>query len=266
MTPGPSGALAAAPLSHDRVAVLAGSDDAKGVFVIDLDSGRIKQSFGVTRESTGISTETPDGPVLVSVSGHTGDGHAVGSVEVWSLAGEKQQVVPMPSPALALTQAVDGNLYVLVGDDRARAALPLSLPSLQAGSALQLDGGTAYVALCRVGGTVFLVYSADGGVISARTMDNGQVVRSTVGGESPNCIDGVPRIYAISKSFTTRSLVVLSLPDMSQVSSIPASNDVRAIYPSDDHALLGLNATSQVSNIQRFASDKLGIASSTQVR
>lgn len=260
MVPGPSGAVAAVPLSHGRVAVLAGSDDAKAVFVIDLDSGRIKQSFGVTREATGLAAETPEGPVLVSVGGHTPDGKSVGSVERWSLTGEKQQVVPMPAPALGLTQAVDGTLFVLVGDDKAKAAIALSTPALGVGTTVPLDADDSYIALCRVGANAMLVYSGEHSPITARIMDSGQLIHSAIVGASPTCIEGDPRIYAISKGFTSRSVVVLTVPDMAQVAAIPASSDVRTLYPGEDRTLLALNASSSASNIQQFGHDKLSQA------
>src|SRR5690349_19241258 len=44
MIPAPANALAAAPLSGDRIAVLAGGDDSKGVFIVDARSGRVIHS------------------------------------------------------------------------------------------------------------------------------------------------------------------------------------------------------------------------------
>lgn len=257
MTPGPSGAIAAAPLGSERIAVLAGTDQAKGVFVIDLNSSRITQSFGVTREATSISTEGPDGPLLIGIGGRTLDGHPAGSVERWSLQGVKLQVVPMPAQVLGLSQVSAGELFVLIGDDRTRAAVPIAVPGLGVGKAIPLDAQTDDLALCQLGSDGLLVTSA-AGAISARSMDTGQVVRSRVAGQSPTCIPGQARIYAISKTFLTRSVIVLGLPDMSEVATAPASNDARALYPDGGHGLLALNATEQVSNIQLLPIDELG--------
>jgi hypothetical protein len=262
MTPGPGGAIAAAPLGAHRVAILAGTDAAKGVFVVDLDSARIVRSFGVTREAVAIGAAGPDGPVLLGIAGTTSDGHPAGSVEWWTLQGQKQQVVPMSARALAMTQVVGGQLFVLVGDDASRAAVPLTLGSMLVGRAIPLDATTDALALCQMGADALLVSSGPGMVVSARSIDTGQIVRSSVVADAPTCISGQARIYAISKTFLSRSVVVFGLPDMIQVASIPVSNDARALYAADPRGLLALNATRQVSNIQYLAVDGISAAAS----
>ena len=260
VTPGPGGALAAVPLGSHRVAVLAGTDQAKGVFVVDLDSGRIAQSFGVTREAVAIGSEGPDGPILLGIAGTTSDGHPAGSIESWTLQGQKQQVVPMSAHALAITQIAGGQLFVLVGDDRSRAAVPLTVPALMAGRPIPLDAAADALALCQVGSDALLVSSGSGSVVSVRSIDTGQVVRSAVVADNPACISGQARIYAISKTFLSRSVVVFGLPDMVQVASLPISNDARALYAADPQGLLALNATDQVSNLQYLAVGAIGAA------
>jgi hypothetical protein len=262
MTPGPGGAIAAAPLGAHRVAILAGTDAAKGVFVVDLDSARIVRSFGVTREAVAIGAAGPDGPVLLGIAGTTSDGHPAGSVESWTLQGQKQQVVPMSARALAMTQVVGGQLFVLVGDDASRAAVPLTLGSMLVGRAIPLDATTDTLALCQMGADALLVSSGPGMVVSARSIDTGQIVRSSVVADAPTCISGQARIYAISKTFLSRSVVVFGLPDMIQAASIPVSNDARALYAADPRGLLALNATRQVSNIQYLAVDGISAAAS----
>ena len=69
LVPGPSGAVGAAPLGQHRIAILSGSATAKGVFIVDLTNGEVQKSFGVTKESTGIAAETPEGPLLLTVGG-----------------------------------------------------------------------------------------------------------------------------------------------------------------------------------------------------
>jgi hypothetical protein len=266
MTPAPGGALAAAPLDAHRVAILAGSDQAKGVFVVDLDSGRIVQSFGVTREAVAISAAGPEGPVLLGIAGNTSDGHPAGSVESWTLQGQKQQVVPMSARALALTQVAAGQLFVLVCDNTSRTAVPLTVGSMLVGRAIPLDAETDALALCQIGADALLVSSGAGSVVSARSLVGGQIVRSSVVADAPTCIPGQARIYAISKTFMSRSVVVFGLPDMIQVGSIPVSNDARALYAADPRGLLALNATQQVSNIQYVAVDGIVAAPSAPPR
>ncbi len=59
-----------------------------------------------------------------------------------------------------------------------------------------------------------------------------------------------------SKTFLSRSVVVLGVPDMAEIATLPASNDARALYP-NGLGLLALNATQQVSNIQLLPLDRL---------
>ena len=59
--PAPAGAIGAATLGNNEVAVLAGTDRTRGVFILRLGDGRIDKSFGVTREATGIAAAGSNG-------------------------------------------------------------------------------------------------------------------------------------------------------------------------------------------------------------
>ena len=263
LVPGPSGAIAVASLSRERVAILAGDDESKGVFIIDLHNGEVLKSFGVTKEATGITAEGGDGPLLVSVGGQSRNGRSFGAVERWTLAGTKVQVVPMPAPALWLTRPVDDVAYVMVGDGQTRTALPLSLPSLHVGKPIALDAGAKHPDLCKLGSNDYLVFSGGTqGTIVVRELETGIVVRSNVVADNPTCLQGRNEVFAISKSFAARTIAVMTLPGLLQASLIPASNDAAALYESADHHLLALNATSRSSNVELFPDDLLEIKSS----
>ncbi len=266
LVPGPSGAIAAAPLARDRVAILAGDDESKGVFIIDLHNGEVLKSFGVTREATSIATEGGDGPLLVSVGGTSRNGRPVGAVERWTLAGTKVQVVPMPAPALWLTRVVDDVSYVMVGSGEARTAMPLYLPSMKVGKPMALDAGAKHPDLCKLGSNDYLVFSGGTqGTIVVREIESGIVVRSSVVADNPTCVTGRQDVFAISKTFAARTIAVLTLPELLQGSLIPASNDATALYESADHHLLALNATSRSSNLEMFPDDLLELKSPTNI-
>ncbi len=100
--PGPAGSIAAAPLERAQIAVLAGTERTKAVYIIDGVSGFVVRTFGVTKEATGIAAARPDGPLLLTV-GNQSDGRNVGALERWSLDGEKQAVIPLPGAGLGIT-------------------------------------------------------------------------------------------------------------------------------------------------------------------
>ncbi len=250
--PAPADAIGITLLSNHRVAVLAGTASAKAVSVLDLQSGHMLATFGVTREATGISAATPDGPLLLSIGERASDGPSIGAVESWLLTGVKQRVLPMPGAALGLTRAVDGLIYVLSGTGSQRTAIPIDLPTLRVGNAVPLEGGSEGLALCRFGASPVLVYADAGGDVDVRTVDSGQEAHSSTVGQNPTCLDGDARTFAISKALVSRSIIVLAVPSMQQAGSIGVSADAAMLYPDDDQGLLVLNEGGDASNIQEF--------------
>jgi hypothetical protein len=258
LVPGPSGAVGAAPLGQHRIAILSGSATAKGVFIVDLTNGEVQKSFGVTKESTGIAAETPEGPLLLTVGGLSPTKHPFGAVERWTLAGEKTQVVPLPSAARGISSVAQGFAYLLIGNGSARAALPIAIPSLKRGKPIALDANARTLGQCIFGDSPYLVYSGGTqGTVVVREIESGIVVRSTVVADAPMCLAGKQQVFAISHAFAAASIVSLSLPTLLQLQLIPASNDAIALYESADHHLLALNATSRLSNVEVFPDDAL---------
>jgi hypothetical protein len=257
LIPGPSGAVAAATISQHRMAVLAGSRTAKAIYLIDLANGEIQKSFGVTKEATGVAAATPDGPLLVTVGGEN-RGKGFGALEQWTLNGTKSRVIAMPSEARGITRVNDGLAYVLIGAGDARAAVPVIVPSLTKKKTIPLEAGSKTLQQCEIGASPYLLYSSGSqGTIVVREIDTGIVVRSTVVADSPICIQGRQQVFALSHSFAAASVVMLSLPTLLQQGLIPASNDAIALYETEDHHLVALNATSRLSNLEVFADDVL---------
>jgi hypothetical protein len=263
LVPGPSGALAAAPLSRDRIAVLAGNENSKGIFLIDLKTGEVLKSFGVTREAMGVTAESGEGPLLLAVGGINPQGKAYGAVERWTLAGGKMQVVPLPAEGIGMTRIIDGAWFVMLQRGEARSAIPIASPSLRLGKPTALDAGAKSLEQCKIGSNDYLVFSGGTqGTIVVRELETGIVVRSTVVADNPTCLAGRDDVFAIQKSFASRTITVLTLPGLLQASLVPASNDAAGLYESIDHHLLALNATSRLSNIETFPDDAFDMKSS----
>jgi hypothetical protein len=260
--PGPADAIAAAPLANGRIAVLAGTDEAKGLFIIDEQSGVVRRSFGVTKEATGVTAESADGPLLLSV-GAERDGRFFGAVEEWTLAGVKRQIVPLPTEGLGITRVVGGVAYVLLGGSNAvRAAMPLTLlPALHVGQAIPLDAGASALEQCGTAGSRSLLYTeATHGWLTIRDIRTGGEARSTVAANGATCFadgdraDG-DRAYAIVGGDVGRSISVMSVPALGEVFTLPASRDAIALYESDDHHLVALNSTHRLASIETFRDD-----------
>ncbi|MBV9104018.1 MAG: hypothetical protein JO060_10520, partial [Candidatus Eremiobacteraeota bacterium] len=226
---GPRGAIAAVALPGHRVAILAGSPMSKGIFIVDLTTGALHRSFSVTKEATGIAAEGGDGPLLISVGAVNNRGRAVGAVERWTMDGQKLRVAPMPAEALGISRVVQGVAYVLVGHGAARTAVPLYLPSMHVGPALPLDANAKSIQQCLIGSTPYLLYSGsapNGGTpIVVRQVETGMVVRSSVSGESPTCLQGRQQVFALQRTFAAGSIVVLGIPTLLQQGLVPASSD-----------------------------------------
>lgn len=260
LVPGPSGALAAAPLSRDRIAILAGNENSKGVFLLDLKTGEVLKSFGVTREGQGLTAESGEGPLLLAVGGISPQGKAYGAVERWTLAGGKMQVVPLPAEGVGMTRIIDGTGFVMLQNGEARSAVSISVPALKIGKPIPLDAGAKSLEQCKIGSNDYLVYSGGTqGTIVVRELETGIVVRSTVVADNPTCLVGREDVFAIQKSFAARTITVLTLPGLLQAALVPASNDAAGLYESNDHHLLALNATSRLSNIETFPDDAFDV-------
>jgi hypothetical protein len=242
------------------VAILAGSDEAKAVFIVNLETGEVGKSFGVTREATGLTAEGLDGPLLITVGGISRTGHPIGAVERWTLAGTKVQVVPMPLQAMGITKDIDGVAYVLLRNSKAVAALPIQSPMLHVGKPIPLDAGARGLEQCKLDANDYLVYTEGlKGTIVMREIESGTTLHSAVVADDPTCLSGKPRIYAIQKSFAARTIAVLDIPNLTELGVVAASNDAASLYESLDHHMIALNATPRLSNMETFGDDSLDL-------
>jgi hypothetical protein len=256
--PGPANAIAAAPLGGGRIAVLAGTDDAKGVFIIDELTAEVLRSFGVTKEATGIAAVAEEGPLLLSVGTERG-GKPVGAVEEWTLDGVKSRVVALPTEGLSITRTVGHLAYALIGAGGDRAAVPINLPSLRVGTALPLDADARGLQQCRSSRGTFLLYTDGRGQLALRDLVTGVVARSSSQGEGATCAQGGDVAYAISGDILQRSISALHLPELQPFSSLPASRDAIALYQTDEQKLVSLNSANRVSSVQTFRDESIDL-------
>ena len=244
-------------LGSGRAVVLAGSSEAKAVYVVDLGDGNVEESFGVTREATDVTSTGSDGPLLVSVGGTAPDGRAIGAVEQWTLTGHKDRVVALPGAAVSLTRSAADTVYALVANGDARAAVPIRVRALRADRPIPLEADDRDLEQCQVDTHQYLLYTQSNGTVAMRDVASGQTVHSVVVAESPTCVDGNHRIVAISGNPTARAIVVLAFPGLIQAGAIPASINASAIYETLDHTLVALDATPRESNLETFSDDQL---------
>jgi hypothetical protein len=234
--PAPAGAIGATFLADDRVAILAGTDTAKSVSVIDLATGSVVRAFGVTKEALGIASDGGDAIIAVGGFGRRGP---FGAIERWHLDGTKVRVVPLPARPTTITQSVDGTAYVLLaGRGGARAALPLTLHGLRSGRGVPLETGAHDLQQCLIGSQPYLVYVDRRGAVVVRGTETSTVLHSAaVSAETAGCGDN-SRVYAIASGFAARSLTVLSLPSLLQLATVPLSSDARELYNLDNGRLV----------------------------
>ncbi|MBV9103475.1 MAG: hypothetical protein JO060_07770 [Candidatus Eremiobacteraeota bacterium] len=258
LVPAPAGALAAAPLSRERIAVLAGSAVAKGIFIVDEASGVVLGSFGVTREATGVTAATPNGPLLLSIGANNG-GSRSGAVEVWGLGGVKRRVVPLPTEGIGITAVSHNTAYVLLGGGDARAAAPISISSLRVGKPVPLSAGATSLQLCPSIRGDFLLYSAAPQGLLILRSPRGDEARSRFAATGATCANGGSVAYAIAGGPLGRSVSTLSIPALQQLSSAPASNDAVALYETMQNHLLALNSTPAAATLEVFRDETVAI-------
>lgn len=255
--PAPAGAIAAAPLGGDTIAVLAGDDRAKAISLVSLENGAVIRIFGVTKEASDLSSAGPDGPLLLSISGTGDDGRPMGAIETWSTDGVKQRVVPLPLRAINLTRNVAGTVFVLIASGKVRAAIPLHVATMHTGPVVPLDAYARKLEQCRFGNANYLVFSHEnGGTVGVRDLKTGTVTRSTVAGDDPTCLDdGNPGVYAIEKTLVNDQIARLDLPGLHRQGYLPAAHDTAALYESLDHRLIALDASRRVSTVEEYPAE-----------
>lgn len=259
IVPGPSGAIAAAPLSGGRAAVLAGTDTTRAVYIIDLETGQIDQSFGVTREATGISAATPSGPLFISIAVNGPRRRPAGAIERWGLQGRKTLTLPAAGPVAGITQVSNGLVYALItGAHDARSAVPLDVHTLRFDRPIPLDAAAESLQLCKLGALDFLAYTIGSpGPVILRDLASGAALRSQVTASNPNCLGARNEVFAVQKTLLATNLVVLNVPEMLQASTVPMSADLRSLYITPRNEVLALNGTRSESTLELLPSDSI---------
>jgi hypothetical protein len=249
MIPIPSSSIAAVALAGDLVALLAGDERAKGVYVVDVVHKTVIKSFGVPREATQIAAASDQGPLLLSVANNSQNA-AAGTIERWTVDGTKTGELPLPGQGLGVTQPIDGIAYALVGRGSGRAAVPIKVWSLSLQPAVPLPQKVERLALCRLSPLhPSLVYSTASRHIGMREIGTHAQIESTAVAEDPVCVADRPAVFAISRTPNAASAVVLTMPALAQVTAIPVSNTAVSLFDAGDRRLGTVNSTNQVGTL-----------------
>jgi hypothetical protein len=249
LVPVPRSALAAAPLAGGRVAILAGDSRTKAVFIVDTAREMVLSSFGVAAESSGLSAASDQGPLLITIAAGQGRS-ARGALERWTVDGTRDGSLPLPGPALAITQTIDGTAYVLDASGSARSATAVDVWHLTRGEPIPLAGDVASLQQCRLRDNRILAYATTAHLITTRDIGSGKEVHSTARGDDPGCLDGGASLYAVARTVGAANLVVLSFPGLGQVAAVPLSKAVVALYDAGGDRLMALNSTAEVGTLE----------------
>ena len=256
--PIPSSSFAAAALSGDLVAILAGDERAKGVYIVDVVHKTVVTSFGVPREATQIAAASDQGPLLLSVANNNQNALA-GTIERWTIDGTKTGELPLPGQGLGITQPIDGIAYALVGRGTGRAAVPIKVWSLTLQAAVPLPQSVARLAQCRLSPLrPSLVYSTANRHIGMREIGARAQIESAAVAEDPVCVADRPAVFAITaRAPNAASVAVLAMPALAQVTAIPVSNTAVSLFDAGDHRLGTVNSTNQVGTLALLPSSAL---------
>ncbi len=260
----PPGAVAITPLANGRVAVLAGDDVGKSVYVVNAADGSVVHSFGVTREATGLAAAGANGPLLLTIGGNSADGHAFGAVERWTLRGQKDAVLAMPGPAMGVTTVVDGTAYALVDAGGARSAIPFDVATLRPGTAVGLAQDDRGLQRCKTASTDYLVYTSGDGTLATRDLGHGRVRHSRVEAENPECLGGIGKVVAIAKTAFARTIAVLDLPGLVERRAVPVSTTASVAYAAPSHQLEVLDSAADASYIEFVPEQQIDGSDGTQ--
>jgi len=229
--PAPANATAFAVLDEARVAVLAGTAGARGVFIIDTRDGRVERSFGVGGHAETIASRAPNGPLLLGVADRD-RGRNVGAVETWSLDGRQTRSAPTPGAVRALARAADGSTFVAF--EGRRGAIALSRYDAAAGALVgrpvPLPADSRGLAVCRADDEPVAVTSAGPAhTLRLVRLRTGTVLRAVDVGEAPTCDARQAIAYALQHVGSEAQIGVFSLPRMSQSGLLPVSANPMAL-------------------------------------
>ena len=234
-------------------AVLAGTAESRGVFLIDASSGNVISSFGVTGEADAISRDS-NGSLLLGVSASSGSRN-VGAIEFWSPAGKKLHVLPLSDAVAGLTDPVGNHVFALVGSRTVRVAADIDLARSRVARIIPLSASIDHLAACTVNGQSYLLESNTAArQLVIRNLNHGTERAIDEAASDITCAPKTKSLFGLLEAFGSKSLVVQTFPRGLALSQLPASVDALAlrVTPSGDNVGI-LNSAGDRSSIEIIA-------------
>ena len=200
---GPLDAVAVTHLEPDKLLILAGDDDGKGVSVFhDSIHSQEVLRFGVPRFASDIQAGSNERFYLsIAVpQDYDNQKHAGGgAIEEWNLHGQMLSETRFPAPVVAITKPVDGVMYALLETKGLPIAVALRLADAKVLGSVPLQEAARSLDQCVLAGQVYLLTSSPRThhvyLLSAKsgyTVDTGMVA------EQPRCFSNSTAIAGIA--------------------------------------------------------------------
>jgi len=267
---GPMDAIAVTHLNPDKLLVLAGDEDAKGVSVFhDSIHSQEVLHFGVSRYASDIQAGN-HGSFFVSLAipraapRYKGAKEQLpsGAIQEWNLSGQLLSTVLFPAPVEAISKPIGGVLYALMTRAGQSVVVGLRLADAKVLASVALPYHPTSLDQCRLAGQVYLltadpatqhVYLTN--VRSDFTLDTSMIA------EQPRCFAHSSAIAGIvARAFGSHvSLLRLSLTDQ-RASTIVAPSDIVGLETAEDGRLFLLRRFGSSSNIQIWTNSELAAA------
>ena len=217
--PAPGYANSIAALRGTRmVAVLAGTQRAKGVYLIDETNGNVVRSFSVGESATAVAEGATSNEILVAVDRNG----SVGAVERWTSDGVRRAVIPLASGVKAVTGSGNGMAYALIEHGRDRAVVAIALPTGRLKGTFPLPATTASIGVCQTARGDVLV-SSDTTYRHITLIRPGDRVPSVSPeyADVPVCEDGTAVIDALTGTLGARAVTRYTNPSVRPLASMP---------------------------------------------
>ncbi|WP_298341551.1 hypothetical protein [Ferrimicrobium sp.] len=244
-----SGALAMGPLqSNGTIAVLAGTEHSKGVFLYDIADHQEIGSFSVSNLAQSI-TQLPNGDIAIGFGGGS-----VGAVQLYAESGRELASVPVAEPVLSLSVGSNGgSVLVLEGTSRARAVALLDVATRQASSTIPVALQT--VAIASSLQTPNELYGLGSqGIVAVYTTTTGQEIGDFTVGHSGRALamgPGGNHLFVLKGSAQIRNVAVVDLATERDVRVLPAPKGAVAIQTDlTSQHLIELASLPNAANIQ----------------
>jgi hypothetical protein len=247
----PAEALSATPPQPNGVVwVLAGTPSSKGIFQIDLSTGKVLGSLSVSSAAQSL-TETPTGLLGMTI----GTSNA-GALELMNATtGTAVDTIPVGAPAqVGIAGASGTSIYVLNGNASTKSVTNIDVQNRSPAGTVPVPRNTVSIAV-NPQQTILYALSSNGEV-SEVSLAGGQLLSAfSVGHSGTSLILGPTghTLYVLKGISTARNVAIVNLATESvrKVLPAPAYAD-QVLVSSGGHHLIDLVGTPSVGNLQIY--------------